>query len=146
MREKYIKSSNQLGGITEAHRRLLPQLHRTGMQPFTVSEAAEIMDIDHPRAGRLLIYWASRGWLSRIRRGFYIPVPLSAQHPSSRREDPWIIAMQLYRTAYIGGWSACEHWALTEQIFARPTSVPAIPSSIPPCMQRDDLSRNGTWR
>jgi hypothetical protein len=24
--------------------------------------------------------------------------------------------------------------------------VPAIPSSIPPCMQRDDLSRNGTWR
>jgi predicted transcriptional regulator of viral defense system len=32
-------------------------------------------------------------------------------------EDPWILAMQLFAPCYVGGWSAAEHWGLTEQIF-----------------------------
>ena len=75
------------------------------------------MDVDRHRAARLLAYWASRGWLSRIRRGFYITVPLGARNPSNRREDPWIVAKRVLGISYIGGWSACEHWEMTEQIF-----------------------------
>jgi predicted transcriptional regulator of viral defense system len=52
-----------------------------------------------------------------VRRGLYITVPLAAKNPSSQREDPWIVAMSLYAPGYIGGWSACEHWGFTEQIF-----------------------------
>ena len=117
MRYKYTRM-DQIGGISESNRRLLASLHRAWAEPFTVSEAAEAMGIDHARATRLLAYWASRGWLSRIRRGLYITVPLGARNPSSRKEDPWIVAAKLFDMAYIGGWSACEHWGLTDQIFS----------------------------
>ncbi|MGH8687253.1 MAG: type IV toxin-antitoxin system AbiEi family antitoxin domain-containing protein [Burkholderiales bacterium] len=34
-----------------------------------------------------------------------------------RLEDPWAVAAQLFAPCYIGGWSAAEHWDLTEQVF-----------------------------
>ncbi len=37
-------------------------------------------------------------------------------------EDAWILASVAFAPCYIGGWSAAEHWGLTEQIF-RPTLV-----------------------
>ena len=33
-------------------------------------------------------------------------------------ENPWLIVPALFDNAYIGGWSAAEHWNLTEQIFS----------------------------
>lgn len=73
--------------------------------------------MDRPRAQRLLRYLADRGWLARVRRGVYITVPLSASVPSESRADLWRAAAQAYSPCYIAGWSACEHWGLTEQIF-----------------------------
>ena len=117
MRHKYTRPS-QPGGISATYRHLLSRLHRDRSGPFTVSEAASVMELDSRRAANLLAYWAARGWLSRVRRGLYITVPLAAKNPSSQRADPWIVAMSLFTPGYIGGWSACEHWGLTEQIFA----------------------------
>lgn len=117
MRPQYT-TKQQIGGITEENRRLLDKLHRETTCPFTVSIATKVLGINQHSTARLLAYWASRGWLSRIRRGLYITVPLGAQHPSERREDPWIVVATLFEPAYIGGWSACEHWGLTEQIFS----------------------------
>ncbi len=59
-----------------------------------------------------------RGWLKRIRRGVYLVLPLEAD-PGARPtvEDPWVLAGELFGPCYIGGWSAAEHWGLTEQIF-----------------------------
>lgn len=116
MRLQYI-NKEPIGGITEENRRLLDKLHRQTTGPFTVSVAGEILALSQHSTARLLAYWASRGWLSRVRRGFYITVPLGARSPSERREDPWIVAAALFEPAYIGGWSACEHWGFTEQIF-----------------------------
>jgi predicted transcriptional regulator of viral defense system len=31
--------------------------------------------------------------------------------------DPWVLVAATFRKAYIGGWSAAEHWDLTEQVF-----------------------------
>ena len=42
---------------------------------------------------------------------------LDAAVPSEWREDPWLVALHTFEPCYIGGWSACEHWHLTEQIF-----------------------------
>ena len=71
-----------------------------------------------PRAHRFLAYLAERGWLVRIQRGLYSTVPLDAVEPADWREDPWVIASRIFTPSlYIGGWSACEHWGLTEQIF-----------------------------
>ena len=49
--------------------------------------------------------------------GWYIGVPLDASEPGEWREDPWVVAATLFSPGYIGGWSAVEHWGLSDQIF-----------------------------
>lgn len=104
-------------GIESYNRDLLERLHRTFAGPFSPAEAADALGLDRTRARRLLAYLSSRGWLSRVRRGLYTTVPLGALAPAEWREDPWIVAMKTFSPCYIGGWSACEHWGLTEQVF-----------------------------
>jgi len=96
---------------------LVTKLNREFSGPFTPAEAAALLQTSAPRTRRLLAYLAERGWLVRIRRGLYAPVPLDAAVPSEWREDPWLVALHTFEPCYIGGWSACEHWHLTEQIF-----------------------------
>jgi len=117
MHKTHVAPVSPAAGITEENRRVLAQLHRRISRPFTVAEASEILNLNITRTRRLLAYWAARGWLARVRRGLYITVPLEARHPAERREDAWILAETLFSPCYIGGWSACEHWGLTEQIF-----------------------------
>jgi predicted transcriptional regulator of viral defense system len=52
-----------------------------------------------------------------VHRGLYSPVPLEASDPGEWRIDAWVVASQAFAPCYIGGWSACEHWELTEQVF-----------------------------
>ena len=105
-------------GISGRNRRLLATLHRSVSGPFSVQEAASALVLSTPRTHRLLAYLADRGWLLRLRRGLYSLVPLEAIHAQEWTEDPWVVAAKLYGTSsFIGGWSACEHWDLTEQIF-----------------------------
>jgi predicted transcriptional regulator of viral defense system len=42
---------------------------------------------------------------------------LEAEGSDLPLDDPWLVAVSLYSPCYIGGWSAAEHWDLTEQIF-----------------------------
>lgn len=58
-----------------------------------------------------------QGWVTRIKRGVYMPLPLAVSSAEQWTEDPWVLATVLYAPCYIGGWSACEHWGLTEQMF-----------------------------
>jgi predicted transcriptional regulator of viral defense system len=104
-------------GIREQNRALLEKLHRAVDGPFSAAKAAEILSVPRDRARRLLAYFAARGWLARIRRGAYTTVPLGATSPSEWREDPWSVAHEAFAPCYIAGWSACEHWELTEQIY-----------------------------
>ena len=105
-------------GISERNRRLLTSLYRSATGPFYVREAAAALSFTMPRTHRFLAYLAERGWLVRVCRGLYAPIPLDAIDPSLWREDPWVIASKLFGPDYyVGGWTACEHWDLTEQIF-----------------------------
>lgn len=105
------------GGISKRNRRLLERLHQTMHGPFSAAEAAGVLDLDPAKASALLRYLARRGWLARVRRGLYVPIPLEAQRPGEWQEDPWIVAARVFAPCYIGGWSAAEHWGLTDQLF-----------------------------
>lgn len=105
------------GGISERNRAYLELLHREADAAFGVDEAARALGLDHDEAGRLLTYFARRGWLSRVRRGLYVAVPLDARRSGEWVEDSWVVAARAFDPCYIGGWSACEHWDLTEQVF-----------------------------
>lgn len=108
---------NEAHGITEKNRERLETLHRRMKGPFSVSEAAAVWSVDPVRARRLMAYLAANGWLSRVRRNSYVTVPLGATSPKQWHEDPWIVATKTFSPCYLGGWTACEHWGLTEQIF-----------------------------
>lgn len=85
---------------------------------LTVADAAAALGVDRRRAATWLARLAKRGWLSRGRRGVYLVSPMEASPDAPVAvEDSWALAARLYSPAYIGGWSAAEHWGLTEQIF-----------------------------
>ena len=105
------------GGIRTKNRALLERLHRATRGPFTADDAAEILDLSLTRTRRFMRYLADRGWLDRVRHGVYVTVPLDAHRSGHRTEDPWIVAATSFGQCYIAGWSAAEHWDLTEQIF-----------------------------
>jgi predicted transcriptional regulator of viral defense system len=115
------------GGIRAKNRARVATLSRAFGGPFTADEAAEALDVDRAEAARIVGYLASRGWLARVRRGLYAPVPLEASAPEDWRSDPWLVAARVFDPCYIGGWSACEHWGLTEQLFREVLVVTARP-------------------
>lgn len=113
-------------GLTAQNRMRLSRLNQID-GPFTVDDAAEALGAPRSRAQRLVRYLADRGWLARVRRGLYVAVPLSASVPEEWRADLWRAAARAYAPCYIAGWSACEHWGLTEQIFRDLMVVSARP-------------------
>lgn len=108
---------DNIGGISLKNRVLLGEINRKAKGPFSINEFAGMLGMPLKRAKRLVLHWVSMGWLTRIKKGLYSTVPLEAVHPGERREDPWIVAARVFSPCYIGGWSACEHWGFTEQIF-----------------------------
>jgi len=104
-------------GLSKESREKLGKLLRRASGTISVGQAAEGLGVSRDEAATRLARWASQGWLSRVRRGLYVPVPLEARTADVALEDPWIVAEQLFGPCYIGAWSAAEHWGLTEQIF-----------------------------
>lgn len=106
-----------MDGINRENRVFLEQLHRDLPGAFDVEHAAVALGFEADRTRKLLAYLARRGWLSRVRRGLYVAVPLDTRRPGEWVEDPWVVAERTFSPCYIGGWTACQHWDLTEQVF-----------------------------
>lgn len=104
-------------GISQKNRVHVERLHRLTTGAFDAAEASRVLGLGHEEASRLLVYLARRGWLSRVRRNLYVAVPLDARRSGEWVEDPWVVAERVFSPCYIGGWSACEHWDFTEQVF-----------------------------
>ncbi len=85
---------------------------------ITVDSASQILKISRDQARWFLYSFCKRGWLSRIKRGYYVPVDLSSNLRSPPLEHPMAVAIKLWQPCYIGGWTASEHWDFTEQIFS----------------------------
>lgn len=112
---KYTDSASK--GLGSQSRVRLGELLRRTTGTVSPQQAARVLKLPPDNAAKLLSRWASQGWLARVRRGLYVPVPLEAQTPDVALEDAWLVAERLFAPCYIGGWSAAEHWGLTEQIF-----------------------------
>ena len=104
-------------GISESGRNELSALIERGTRLVSVEDAAEALNVDRSTAAKRLARWAHEGWLRRVRRGLYIPVPLEAENPASWSENPLILADAVWGPCYFTGWTAANHWGLTDQIF-----------------------------
>jgi len=103
----------------ETTRSLVAKLSRVSKNGLlTVDQAAKVMGVDKKRVAMKLASLVRSGWLERARRGLYFILPLEAiPGQKTTTEDPWVLARELFSPCYIGGWSAAEHWGLTEQLF-----------------------------
>ena len=108
---------SMLTGIGKLDRERLAAILRGSKGTVSVAQATAILGVGSSDAAKMLSRWNKKGWLSRVKRGLYVPVPLEASSANVPLDDPWQIAVSLYSPCYIGGWSAAEHWDLTEQLF-----------------------------
>lgn len=84
---------------------------------ISIGDVSSALSMKRDEASKLLARWNAQGWIKRLRRGYYAPVPLASFGQQQVLEDPWVMVPQLFGPACIGGWSAAEHWGLTEQLF-----------------------------
>ncbi|MEK6657252.1 MAG: type IV toxin-antitoxin system AbiEi family antitoxin domain-containing protein [Nitrospirota bacterium] len=106
-----------ISGLGKKERKRLSAIVRETKGTISVKEASNILKVSDTEAAKMLSRWAKKGWLSRVKRGLYIPIPLESRTAEIPLDDPWIIVERLYSPCYIGGWSAAEYWGLTEQVF-----------------------------
>lgn len=105
-------------GISGTARSDLARLVARGRQFVSVEDAVEALGLDRKAAAKRLARWAEQGWLRRVRRNLYIPVPVDAERPESWGADPLLLADAVWHPAYATGWTAASHWGLTEQVFS----------------------------
>jgi predicted transcriptional regulator of viral defense system len=84
---------------------------------ITPADAARTLDVGAAEAAQQLARWTAQGWLKRLQRGVYTPVPIDARSAEQTLEDPWLLVPRFFAPGYVGGWTAAEHWGFTEQIF-----------------------------
>jgi predicted transcriptional regulator of viral defense system len=112
-----IDSKSNFSGLETASRTRLAKVLRATQGTITPESAAAALADTRLAASRQLARWAEQGWLQRVRRGIYVPVPLESERADAAPEDAWLIANTAFAPCFIAGWSAVEHWALTEQVF-----------------------------
>jgi len=94
----------------------------------TLEAAAKVMRVSRRVASARLARLVGAGWLTRAKPGLYLIRPLEAAPGAATTvEDPWVLAHVIFAPSYIGGWSAAEHWGLTEQLFRSTFVVTAAP-------------------
>jgi predicted transcriptional regulator of viral defense system len=111
-------TNSKLAGLGTSTRFRLAELTRAAQGPIDVDLATKVWKLTRSEAAQALARLAASGWLSRVRRGIYLPLPIDAASTASVVEDAWVMASKLFKPCYIGGWSAAEHWELTEQMFS----------------------------
>lgn len=106
-------------GVSSKTKEVLGLLFRNSENGLiTAKKAREVLNMTAQTASAKMASLAKRGWLARVKRGTYFIIPLeSGAGLKPVIDDPWVLAQVLYSPCYIGGWSAAEHWGLTEQIF-----------------------------
>src|SRR6266404_5480256 len=100
-----------------AHRARLSTVLQAAKEVVSVDVTSRTLGINRRAAAKLLSRWKQQGWLRRIGRGLYVPVPLDLAGSEQVVADPWVLVPALFGQCYIGGWSAAHHWELTEQLF-----------------------------
>ena len=92
-----------LSGIGKKSRQQLAKVLGRATGAIRASDVSSILTLSKREASNLLHRWEKQGWVSRIRRGWYLPVPLESETANIAIENPWQIATQAFSPCYIRG-------------------------------------------
>ncbi len=104
-------------GIGSTYRQKLSKVINVSKEGITAELVSRTLGVSRQEAGRLLSRWQKSGWLQKIKRGFYVSIPVESTPEQLAIENPWGIVSKIFSPGYIGGFSAIKHWDLSEQIF-----------------------------
>lgn len=107
----------QPAGISGKGRAELTRVLATSSRFIEPADVVSALGIDAETSAQKLARWAADGWVRRIRRGLYIAVPVEASDPAAWSEDALLVAAAVWSPCYFTGWTAANHWSLTEQVF-----------------------------
>ena len=110
-------SGEDLAGLSTQERELIQYFTATEQSTVGLNDVLALQKYPRPTANKILSRLTRKGWLHRLKRGMYVIVPVSSPTAKPAIENAWPLAMQLFKPAFVSGWSAAEHWGLTEQIF-----------------------------
>lgn len=119
--------SQGLKGQRSLGRQRLSKVLRECGQLLAPATAARVLGTTASEAAKLLARWTEQGWLTRVRRGLYASVPLDSTSSEQVLINPWVLVPRVFAPGYVGGWSAAEHWDLTEQLFQSVCVLTASP-------------------
>lgn len=106
----------KLLGIGKSYRNKLSKVLEKNNLIIKPSQVAEILNISKQEAGRILSRWNKNGWIKRVNRGIYIPIPINSTTSSVISEEPMILVDTIFKPGYIAGFSAVKNWDFSEQI------------------------------
>lgn len=109
--------AKSFAGLSAGERTLVSTFAHDEKTVVTANDVVAIRPMSRGVANRILSRLHHKGWLRRLKRGAYSPVPLSATTTDQAIEAVWPLAMELFAPCFISGWSAAEYWDLTDQIF-----------------------------
>lgn len=107
----------EFAGLSMQERKIISHFSALERDTLNADDLIKLHPCKRETANQILSRLAKKGWLQRLKHGFYTIVPLSSTTATPAIENVWPLAMDLFRPAFISGWSAAEHWDLTEQIF-----------------------------
>lgn len=106
LKKKGTNSKSKLASVLQASKDFV-----------SIDIATKVLGVNRAEAAQILARWANQGLIKRIKRGVYVPVSMASFGAEQVIEDPWLLVPEIFSPGYIGGWSAAEHWGLTEQLF-----------------------------
>lgn len=114
MRSEYNKKQ---AGLGQAERHVIDTMTRLGKLVIRTDDLEKELHYTKTNSNLILSRLSKKGWLQRLRSGVYRIIAFGADNTNPTPEDAWAVAMELFSPCYITGWTAAEHWELTEQIF-----------------------------
>jgi len=120
---------NTRSGLSERESRALARLTSQNKEIFEIDELAEALETTYDSAKTTASRLASNGWLTRLKPGLYLVVPLAAGENSQYTAHEFYIASHLVEPMYVGFWSALGFHGFTEQV---PRSVTVATTKRPP--------------
>jgi predicted transcriptional regulator of viral defense system len=112
-----LKSDGRQTSRGHLDKRVLDVLSRSGKPVIRAHDLEKILDLSRAASNLILSRLCNKGWIQRLYSGAYRIIPLGSDSTNPIPEDAWAIATELLSPCYVSGWTAAEHWELTEQIF-----------------------------
>ncbi len=104
-------------GIGQLETHVLNMMVQLGKPVIRADDLEKEFGYNRAISNLILSRLSKKGWIQRLQAGIYRIVPMGSQNANPVPEDAWSIAEELFSPCYISGWTAAEHWELTEQIF-----------------------------